>query len=69
MTQLIARPVPPRPQWQLEQEGLHPLLARIYAARGIKHKAELDYDLKSLFPPSQLTGTEAAAILLADAIE
>ncbi|AEV27196.1 MULTISPECIES: single-stranded-DNA-specific exonuclease RecJ [Azospira] len=69
MTQLIARPVPPRPQWQLEQEGLHPLLARIYAARGIKHKAELDYDLKSLIPPSQLTGTEEAAILLADAIE
>jgi len=69
MTQLIARPIPPRPQWQLEQEGLHPLLARIYASRGIKNRAELDYDLKSLIPPADLTGTTEAAILLADAIE
>jgi len=69
MTQLIARSVPPRLQWQLEQEGLHPLLARIYAARGIRSKAELDYDLKGLIPPSALTGTPEAAVLLADAIE
>ena len=69
MTALVARTVPPRPQWQLEQEGLHPLLARIYAARGIRSRAELDYDLKGLIPPTALTGASEAAILLADAIE
>ena len=29
MTQLKTRPVPPRIQWQLEQQGLPPLLARL----------------------------------------
>lgn len=69
MTQLKARAVPPRIQWQLEQQGLPPLLARIYASRGIKTRSELDYDLKSLIPPSELTNAAEAAILLADAIE
>ena len=69
MTQLKARRVPPRVQWQLEQQGLHPLLARIYAGRGIQAKSELDYELKSLIPPTQLTNTAEAAVLLADAIE
>jgi single-stranded-DNA-specific exonuclease len=69
MTRLLTRKVAPRVQWQLEQQGLHPLLARIYAARGIQTKSELDYDLKSLLPPALLTNTAQAAVLLADAIE
>ena len=69
MTQLKTRPVPPRIQWQLEQQGLHPLLSRIYAARGIQTRSELDYELKSLLPPALLTNAAEAAILLADAIE
>ena len=69
MTQIKPRPVPPRIQWQLEQQGVHPLLARIYAARGIQTKSELDYELKSLIPPPQLTHAAEAAVLLADAIE
>ncbi len=69
MTHLKTRSVPPRIQWQLEQQGLHPLLARIYAARGIQAKSELDYELKGLLPPAQLTNTAEAAVLLADAIE
>ncbi len=69
MTQLKTRRVPPRIQWQLEQQGLHPLLARIYAARGIQTKSELDYELKSLLPPALLTNAAEAAVLLADAIE
>jgi single-stranded-DNA-specific exonuclease len=69
MTQLKTRTVPPRVQWQLEQQGLHPLLARLYAARGIAARGELDYDLKSLLPPAQLAHADAAATLLADAIE
>ena len=69
MTQLFTRPVSERAVWQLEQQGLHPLLARIYAARGIQTRSELDYALTSLLPPTLLTNTDSAAILLADAIE
>ena len=69
MTQLKTRSVPPRLQWQLEQQGLHPLLARLYAARGIEARGDLDYDLKSLLPPALLTNTAQAAVLLADALE
>ena len=69
MTHLKTRPVPPRLQWQLEQQGVHPLLARLYAARGIKTRSELDYELKSLLPPATLTHAADAAALLADALE
>ena len=69
MTKLTTRSSPPRVVWQLEQQGLHPLLARLYASRGIKDKAELDYELKSLIPPTALTNATEAAHLLADAIE
>jgi len=69
VTKLVTRSSPPRTAWQLEQQGLHPLLARLYAARGIKDKSELDYELKSLLPPASLTHATDAAHLLADAIE
>ncbi|NTV70394.1 MAG: single-stranded-DNA-specific exonuclease RecJ [Azonexaceae bacterium] len=69
MTNITTRSSPPRIVWQLEQQGLHPLLARLYAARGIKDKSELDYELKSLIPPTALTNATEAAHLLADAIE
>ncbi len=69
MTRLLTRSIPQRVVWQLEQQGLPPLLARLYAARGITDKAELDYELKSLLPPASLTHTTEAAVLLADAIE
>ena len=69
MTQFKPCHVPPRLQWQLEQQGIHPLLARIYAARGVQNKNEIDYDLKSLIPPAQMAHATEAAILLADAIE
>ncbi|NJD25328.1 MAG: single-stranded-DNA-specific exonuclease RecJ [Betaproteobacteria bacterium] len=69
MTRIVARPVPTRAALLLEQQGLHPLLARLYAARGVTDKAELDYELKSLLPPAALTHATDAAVLLADAIE
>jgi single-stranded-DNA-specific exonuclease len=69
VTNITTRSAPQRVVWQLEQQGLHPLLARLYAARGIKDKSELDYELKSLIPPTALTNATAAAHLLADAIE
>ncbi len=69
MTRITTRSIPPRTAWQLEQQGLHPLLARLYAARGVADRSELDYDLKSLLPPASLTNTGQAAEILADAIE
>ncbi|WP_371322734.1 single-stranded-DNA-specific exonuclease RecJ [Dechloromonas sp. ZY10] len=69
MTRLVTRNSPPRTAWQLEQQGVPPLLARLYAARGVSDRSELDYELKSLLPPATLTHATDAAVLLADAIE
>ncbi|WP_367401432.1 single-stranded-DNA-specific exonuclease RecJ [Solimonas sp. SE-A11] len=49
-------------------ETLHPVLRRLYAARGVA-AAQLSLELKHLLPPSGLLGIEPAAALLADAIE
>ncbi len=65
---IIVRDVPPRAVWALEQAGVHPLLARLYAARGVQTKAELEDGLALLLPPNTLKGADAAAVLLADAI-
>lgn len=46
-------------------EGLHPLLARVYAARQVTSAAELDYSLRGLQPFDRLTGIEAAVELVA----
>ncbi len=65
---LVERDVNPRTAFALEQGGQPPLLARLFAARGVRGPDELDDGLQHLLPPAQLTGTEAAARLLADAI-
>ena len=65
---LLVRDVPPRSAWALEQAGIHPLLARLYAARGVQQPDELDDALGKLLSPEQLLGADAAARLLADAI-
>ena len=65
---IINRDVPPRQAWALEQAGVHPLLARLYAARGVRSAAELDDGLRHLLPPEGLKGLAPAARLLADAI-
>ncbi|MDD3328977.1 MAG: single-stranded-DNA-specific exonuclease RecJ [Zoogloea sp.] len=69
MTRILPRPAPARAVTRLIEAGTHPLLARIYAARGIESRDELDYSLKSLLPPARLKGIDDAARLLADAIE
>ena len=65
---LLTRDVPPRSAWALEQSGIHPLLARLYAARGVHTPEELDDALDKLLPPSGLKGVQKAAHLLADAM-
>lgn len=54
------------------QQGLqdiHPILHRVYAARGISCKTELEKGLQHLLPFEQLKGIEAATLLLAEAIK
>ena len=65
---LELRDVPPRSAYTLEQAGLHPLLARLYAARGVSRAEDLDAELKHLLPPDSLTHARQAAQLLADAM-
>ena len=65
---ILSRDIPPRSCWALEQAGIHPLLARLYAARGVHDTAELDDSLAQLLPSAPLAGSEQAARLLADAI-
>ena len=65
---ITPRDIPPRSVWALEQAGVHPLLARLYAARGVQHPDELDNALTKLLPPESLLGVASAAVLLADAI-
>lgn len=64
----ILRDAPPRAIWALEQAGVHPLLARLYAARGVSDPGELDVSLAQLLPPEGMKGMAQAARLLADAI-
>jgi single-stranded-DNA-specific exonuclease len=65
---ITTRDVPPRAAWALEQGGLHPLLARLFAARGITSTDELDDSLARLIPPTQMQGAAEAAKALADAM-
>ncbi len=62
------RDVPPRTVFALEQAGVHPLLARLFAARGVTRADELDDTLANLLPPATLHHTDAAAKLLADTL-
>ncbi|HYD33120.1 MAG TPA: DHH family phosphoesterase, partial [Methylophilaceae bacterium] len=52
----------------LAADGVHPVLARILAARGIKHASQLESSLKGLIPPDRLLNNRKMATLLADAI-
>ncbi len=65
---LVVRDAPPRTVWTLEQAGIHPLLAQLYAARGVQDPQELDAALARLLAPATMLGTAAAARLLADAM-
>jgi single-stranded-DNA-specific exonuclease len=65
---LLTRDVPPRSAFALEQAGVHPLLARLLAARGVRGADELDDGLARLLPPDTLKGAAEAARLLADTI-
>ena len=66
---IVERPYREADLRALVAAGVHPVLARIYAARRIRSAQELAYEPASLIPPINLKGSEQAARLLAEAIE
>ena len=68
LARIATRPYSLRTSGALQQGGIHPVLARLYAARGLEDACELNCELAALIPPSQLLHVGAAAIFLADAI-
>jgi single-stranded-DNA-specific exonuclease len=68
MTQLLPRSYPADAQQQLVGSGVTPLLARIFAARGISQTTQLDTGLGLLLPFTQMKNCQTMARLLADAI-
>jgi single-stranded-DNA-specific exonuclease len=68
MPTIVTRPVPAMYQDALVRDGLHPVFARLCAARGLRRRLELDDALVGLIPPPALLHAERAAALLADAI-
>nr|WP_314863212.1 single-stranded-DNA-specific exonuclease RecJ [uncultured Undibacterium sp.] len=68
MTRISTRSYPFRQAEMLKQSGLHPVLARLFAARGIQVAEELRTELPALIPPTQLLHSDKAAVFLADAI-
>ena len=53
---------------RLEASGVHPLLARLWAARGIASTKEVQLEWPAMLAPTTLTHAARAASLLADAI-
>jgi single-stranded-DNA-specific exonuclease len=68
-TRIATRPCPGRQTEQLRQGGIHPVLARVFAARGLSDPRELASELQALLPPAALLQIDAAAAYLADAIQ
>ena len=67
-TRISVRPCPFRTSELLRQGGVHPVLARVYAARGLLDVRELASELAALAPPGGLKHIDNAAVFLADAI-
>lgn len=68
MTLAIARRTVPQAALALAATGVDPVLARLFAARGIRDATELDCGLAALPPFHLLRNIDAAAARLADAI-
>ena len=66
---LIIRQADAETTQRLEASGIHPLLARLWSARGVERKEDVQLDWPAMLAPSTLTQAEKAARLLADAIK
>ncbi len=68
MAPLIGYRRRPLPESACAAADLHPLLARVYAARGAFDEAAVRPRLQALHPPHLLGGIDAAAALVCDAL-
>ena len=68
MSKIKIREVPSALLQNLLDAGFSALEARLYAARGIRSRIELEHELANLLPYTSLKNIEAAAARLADAI-
>ncbi len=68
MSRIVTRPYSFRTSEILRQGGVHPVLARLFAARGLHDTSELSVETDALIPPSALSQVDSAAHFLADAI-
>jgi single-stranded-DNA-specific exonuclease len=68
MPHIVTRSYSPGAASSLAATGIQPLLARIYAARGISDAAQLNVEAGRLLPFQQLKNAQQMARLLADAI-
>jgi single-stranded-DNA-specific exonuclease len=68
MTRIAIRSFPEHETELLRQGGIHPVLARLFAARGLTSTAELSSELAALMQPSGLLHIDRAAEFLADSI-
>lgn len=68
MLNLQVRPCPTAGLKSLQSAGMPPLLARLYAARGVTSPEQLKSKLAELLPFTSMKNVEAAAQRLADAI-
>lgn len=69
MPSIVPRPYSQADTQRLAASGLHPVLARIYAARGIRETRQIEHELGALLPFAEMKGAMEMARLLADAIE
>ncbi len=68
LPRILEREVPPAAFEKLRASGLHPVLAKIYAARGVVEASQLDTSLVGLLPFDTLLNCATMATLLAGAI-
>jgi len=68
MIKTSQRPYAAESARQLVEMGIEPILARIYAARGVHSAAQLQSGLQHLLPFTQLKNVQPMASILADAI-
>lgn len=68
MVSIVQRSYAAQSVANLVQHGMHPVLSRVLAARGVCSPDQLESSLSGLIPPEKLTNSGAMAQLLADAI-
>ncbi|OTP69813.1 single-stranded-DNA-specific exonuclease RecJ [Caballeronia sordidicola] len=68
MTRIVTRAPSPADVAVLVRHGVHPVIARLYASRGVCSPDEIETELKKLHAPIGLKGCDQASVVLADAL-